>query len=305
MINVSVIGFGYVGSSLTLLLLNSGHSLRINIMEPDPQCEGAVLDLQHSLPLFHNKEIHLNRDELFEKTDFVFHAAGSRNIQGESRLDTTSQNVELSREIFQGRKFAKNPHLIVITNPVDIISHSVLQFSGLPPDKVIGTGTFLDSIRLSYHLSKLSKFKATSFKTMVLGEHGDSQVPVFSQCSVNDLPLMGHPEFNTSILELAAVRTRDAATEIRKTQDGTTYGISKCAIAIMDYLLKKEHYSICLSMLTNNHYRSLLDIDQDIYLGLPVIIGEGKIEIDNSIHLNDKELKALRKSAGILTSILH
>ena len=98
MINVTVIGFGYVGSSLSLLLLNNQHSLRLNIMEPHPSFEGAFLDLSHGLPLYNEKELYRNNEELFIHADFIFYAAGIPNVHGESRLSTAKQNVQLSKE---------------------------------------------------------------------------------------------------------------------------------------------------------------------------------------------------------------
>jgi L-lactate dehydrogenase len=303
MINITIIGFGYVGTSITLLLLNNKHALRLNVMEPDLQREGAFLDLAHGMSLFAKKELIVNDEDLFLNADFIFFTAGTPNIHGSSRLSTAKRNIQLSKDIFESKKFVKTPYIIVITNPVDIIAHSVCQYSGLPPEKVIGTGTFLDSIRLAYYLSNISNYKVADFEAFVLGEHGSSQVPIYSMCKLKGKPLLENSEFDKDQLKLAANLTRDAAFQIRETQEGTTYGVAKCAEVLLDYLLGKSEHSLTLSMLTNEHYRTLLNLEHNIYISQPVTIKNGKIEINNQISFSDDELDAYRKSAALLAEI--
>jgi L-lactate dehydrogenase len=300
MLNVTLVGCGYVGSSLALLLLNNNHSIRLNIMEPNENFEGTFLDLSHGMSLYHQKELHRNDAQLLLEADFVFYTAGTPNIHGESRLSTAKSNIELTRSIFEKKLFLNNPYIIVITNPVDIVSHAVYQFSNLPSDRVIGTGTFLDSIRLSYYLSQVSGQKPTDFESYVLGEHGDSQVPIYSNTKWKGEPIFDYSEFPQQTLDLAGKMTRDAAFKIRETQIGTTYGISKCAEILMNYLVNKEKHLIPLSMLTNKHYRNLLNLNQDIYISLPAEISKGKVVINNKMEFSPNELAAFRKSAAII-----
>lgn len=303
MIDVSLIGFGKVGSSLSLLLLNNKYSLCLNVMEPNKQCEGALLDLAHGMSLYPNKELHVNDEDLFLKADFIFFTAGTPNVHGSSRLSTAQQNIQLAKDIFEQRAFVKKPYVIVITNPVDIITQAVYRFSGLPPEQVIGTGTFLDSIRLAYYLSTISNYRVNDFEAMVLGEHGDSQVPIYSMTKLKGEPIFDRPEFSSKDLELAQQLTKNAAYQIRETQTGTTYGVAKCAEVLLDYLLGAEQHFLTLSMLTNEHYRSLLHLDHDIYISLPVLLKKGKLEIYNEMSLSVEECDAYRKSAAILANI--
>ncbi|MFT7611242.1 MAG: L-lactate dehydrogenase [Parvicellaceae bacterium] len=302
--NVTVIGFGCVGSSLSLLLLNNKHSIRLNVMEPNPECEGAFLDLAHGIPLFSEKELHVNDEELFRNADFIYYTAGIPNAKGGSRLSTAEQNIQLTKEIFEQRVFVNTPYIIVITNPVDIISHSVYQYSGLPQDHVIGTGTFLDSIRLAYYLSRISDLEASDFDTTVLGEHGDSLVPIYSKCKIKGQPLLDCDQFSMKDLEKARICTMNAALQIRETQVGTTYGVSKCAEVLLDYLLESKEHSITLSMRTDTHYRSILSLDHDIYISMPVNIKNGIITVNDEIDLLEVELNAYRESARILAGIV-
>lgn len=304
MINVTVVGFGYVGSALSWLLLNSQHAIRLNVMEPDPNCEGAFLDIAHGMPLFHNKEFHVNDEELFLDADFIYYAAGVTNTHGGSRLSIAQKNIQLTKKIFAHRVFTRTPYVIVITNPVDIISYAVSLYTGLPDDHVIGTGTFLDSMRLGYYLSTLSGIERTNIHAVVLGEHGDSQVPVYSMCRFGEKALLHDSTFSEKILQQAENLTKNAATKIRETQDGTTYGVSKCGEILLDYLLGSGEHSLSLSIKTNAHYRSLLQLDQDIYLGLPVTIRGGAITIDDSVIFSEEELNTLRRSARTLATVI-
>lgn len=302
MINVTLIGFGNVGSSLALLLLANPHALRLNVMEPDNQAEGAFLDLAHGLPLYLEKELHINNEELFCAADFIFFTAGTPNVAGSSRLSTTQQNSELAREIFEHRTFKPSTYIIIITNPVDLVTHAVYQFSGLPSNQVLGTGTFLDSVRLGHYLSSVSNYPATDFDALVLGEHGSSQVPIYSNTTLNGKAILDQPEFSEEDLHNAAELTKNAASEIRKTQTGTRYGVAKCAEVLFEYLLNTEERLLPLSILTNEHYRNLLQLERDICISLPVTLKNGKAEIYTELQLSEKELEAFRKSASILAS---
>lgn len=302
MINLTIIGFGNVGASLALLLLNNKHSIRLNIIEPDPQREGAFLDLAHGMSLYRNKELFINDEELFADADFVFHSAGIPNKHGGSRLSTAKENIGLTKQLFESVHFTKNPYVIVITNPVDIISDAVYRFSDLPADRVIGTGTFLDSIRLSYYLSSISGQKTESFESFVLGEHGASQVPVYSMTMFNWKPILENSLFTDNILNLAKEMTINAAFQIRETQKGTTYGVSKCAETLFNYLLDTEEHLLTLSVLTNEYYRKLLKLEHNIYISLPVLVKNNSIEINNEHLLSPTELEAFRESARIIAA---
>lgn len=303
MIDVTLIGFGNVGSSLSLLLLNNKHDLRLNVMEPDEKSEGAFLDLAHGMQLYQKKELYVNDEDLFLNADFIFFTAGIPNVHGGSRLSTAKQNIQIAKNVFEHRTFVKTPYIIVITNPVDIITHAVYQYSGLPPEHVIGTGTFLDSIRLAYYLSTVSNYKANDFDAFVLGEHGSSQVPIYSLTKLKGQPILENSEFSAEDFDLAQKLTRDAAYQIRETQMGTTYGVAKCAEVLLGFLLGEGEHLLTLSMLTNEHYRLLLNLDHDIYIGLPVTIKKGKAEIYNEIVLSVEEYDAYKKSAAILADI--
>ena len=303
MINVTVIGFGNVGSTLSLHLLSNGHTLRLNIMEPDHQCEGAFFDLAHAMPLHPTKELHVNDESLFVDADFIFYTAGIKNEKGDSRLSTTRQNVSLTKEIFEHRVFQKSAFIIVITNPVDVISRAVCKFSGLPAKQVIGTGTYLDSMRLQHYLASMGNCKLSDINAMVVGEHGSSQVPVFSNTTINGEPIIMSDKISSMDLQQAHLLTLNAANKIRDTQDGTRYGVAKCAETILNYLLSEQEQLVCLSLETNDFYRTILKLEKNIFISMPVCVKKGKIEINNEINFSNEELIAFRKSAALLEAM--
>lgn len=303
MIDITIIGFGSVGSALTFLLLNNKHDMRINIMEPNPKKEGAILDLLHGMSLYANKELLVNDESSFINADFIFYSAGSPNIHGGSRLSTASQNIQLTKTIFSGVVFNKTPYVIVITNPVDIISYHVMHNANLPSSHVVGTGTLLDSVRLSYYLSIMSNYQVNEIKATVLGEHGDSQFAAYSMTEIDDIPISKIEFFTPQLLQEASDLTRNAAFKIRETQKGTLYGIAKCAEKIFNSLLSEEIEEYPLSALTNDDYNELLGLEKSIYISVPVKVSNKGIFIKNRINLKNSEVEAYRESARIIAEI--
>jgi L-lactate dehydrogenase len=303
MIDVTVIGFGSVGSALSLLLLNNKNNMRVNILEPDQNKEGAILDLSHGMPLYPGKELYVNNYDMFANADFIYFTAGTPNLHGGSRLSTAKQNIQLTKDLFDDQEFNKVPYIIVITNPVDIISFHVMKFSKLPFDHVVGIGTFLDSVRLSYYLSVLSDYKADEINAYVLGEHGDSQFAAYSMTKVQGSPITELAFFSPERLEEAQNLTRNAAFQIRETQGGTLYGVSKCAETILNSLMSPEVSHYPLSILTNEHYNKMLNLDRSVYISVPIQISNKGIRIDNEVHLEGAELKLYQKSAKIISEI--
>jgi L-lactate dehydrogenase len=303
MIDVTVIGFGSVGSALSLLLLNNKNNMRVNILEPDPNKEGAILDLSHGMSLYPGKELYVNDYDMFANADFIYFTAGTPNLHGGSRLSTAKQNIQLTKDLFDDQEFNKVPYIIVITNPVDIISYHVMKFSNLPYDHVVGIGTFLDSVRLSYYLSVLSDYKADEINAYVLGEHGDSQFAAYSMTKVQGSPITEFAFFSPERLEEAQTLTRNAAFQIRETQGGTLYGVSKCAETILNSLMSSEVSHYPLSILTNEHYNKMLKLDRSVYISVPIQISNKGIRIDNEVHLEGAELNLYQKSAKIISEV--
>lgn len=298
-LNITIIGFGNVGSTLAFLLLEHSFPLRLNIMQPSSNKDGSLLDMRHTMAQHADKEFHVNDNELFKEANFIFYAAGAQNVHGQSRLTTAEKNKQMTREIFCDLKFSNDPYIIVISNPVDLITHTLQSVCKVNPHKVLGTGTFLDSMRLSFYLSELSGIPPSKFEAWVLGEHGDSQIPVYSMTKVDGTKIVNDTAFSRELLKEAGELTRNAAFQIRETQNGTMYGIAKCSVKIMDYLLDETERIIPLSVQLNDYYKNLLGIDKHITMSIPVKISSEGVEIINT-SLTDDEIVALRNSALLL-----
>ena len=303
MIDLTIIGFGHVGSTLTYHLMNAPGKMRINVMEPDVQKEGAFLDLLHAQSLYPEKELRVNDSDLFSAADFIFHTAGHPNTHGQSRLDKAQENSRLTETIFGGRSWQKDPFVIVITNPVDVITYATLQSTGLHANKVVGTGTFLDSVRLSYYLSTLSGVSVEDIDAYVLGEHGDSQCAIYSMATVSGKPILQHAAFSNRVLAQAMELTRNAAFQIRETQEATIYGVVKCAVELFERLQSRKETRMPLSVLSTQYYTELLGLNTPICLGLPTVVSNREIRVSN-VEFENEELTALKQSAVLLSEIV-
>lgn len=286
MLNITVIGLGAVGTAISHLLLNRSEPIHINILEPNNQRIGTLMDLVHGLPLLSGKKISVNNHSLFERSDFVFHTAGHRNELGQTRLSKVKVNAKITRSIFQNVKFRNNPFIIVVANPVDIITYQVRRIVGSHQARIFGTGTLLDSTRLSHQLNE------NSLTGWILGEHGETMALIKSISSTN----VGNAQ-----LEKAFEETKRAASFIRKTQSYTAYGISQCAIYLFNQLRNPMPKHLPISIGINKYYQNLLDLPKDLNLSLPVSVSSNGLRIINT-PLSSSEIKALKKSGLAILS---
>ena len=302
MINISIIGLGRVGAALLSNLIHCDAGLNLNVVDPSPEIMGALLDNSHAANLYPHHDIFLNDRDLLIASDFIFHAAGHTTQRGESRLRIGEQNIVVTREIFENTQFEREPFVIVITNPVDVVTFHTWKASGLPPEKVIGTGTLLDTIRLDYYLAQLLGRSSSEVNSWVLGEHGQSLVPVFSQTRIGNTLLKDY-DLSPDILEQAVALTKSAATQIRATQDRTYWGVAHCAYKLFCLLRQKTPKLLPAGVRLSDHYRKKL-ATPDLYMSLPAFISDQGYTVDNDFALLEKEWEMLKVSSGILQAHL-
>ncbi len=272
-------------------------------MDPSIEKKGGILDLLHATPLHPFHKITFNNKRSFKNSDYIIHCAGGTGKIKKDRNEVAKQNIRITREIFEKVSF-QNPgvRIIVVTNPVDIISYHTRRATRLSSDQVIGTGTFLDSIRLSYYVSQQLKVTAAEVTALVLGEHGETMVPVYSQLrnSGKKVPLKN---LNINLLNKF---TRNAAFEIKKTQGATYYGVSAVVLRLLNlFLIPQNSIVMPCSMQINKDYQKLLGIKKNIYLGLPVeFYDTGQRFQVKSLELTKKEIANLKISAQKLQSLV-
>ena len=300
-ITITIYGLGRVGQSLAQILLGESHyRYVINVVDPGDHVEGALLDLSHAATITGRHRLVCNQHDLVAHSSYLFHCAGPSVPPGASRLSVAEESIKLTEQIFKGFQSMVEPWLIVIANPLDIITHHTQKVTGLPPEKVLGTGTLLDSARLAYYLAEEANVTPNEVKAWVLGEHGDSMVPIISQTTINGQPL-------EAVLSLAQIdrciqQTRTSAAIIKKTLGATSYGVAACAVRLMQATLDPlDTHIYPASVRVDNTWRELLGGSAG-YMGLPVRLNADGYEVLPLV-LTGEEIEALVGSARVLGAV--
>lgn len=299
--HISIIGLGKIGRTLLLSLINqTERSYTINIVSRQENLAGFLLDLVQSLQIKSHHQITLNSDVNFHRSEFIFHCAGVGVKQGASRLTTSNDNIQITKEVFQRLHPNSNAKIIVISNPVDIITHYVWKFTKLPPNQIIGTGTFLDTIRLHYYIEELIGVE-NNIETLMLGEHGESIVWAKSHSKVNGGAIEDYfTDEQQAKLELDVIHT---AARIKQNQGASTYAISMCAIHIMEAMINPNDRVFTLSCMLDDYYKHLLN-SPSIHMALPVRLDRNGIKEILPFKFTDDELAQLQQSAALIESHL-
>jgi len=303
---IAVVGAGKVGSTFAYALLLNGLVGEIVLIDVNRRrAEGEVMDLNHAVPLSHPTRIWAGDYPDCAGADVVVVAAGTAQRPGETRLDLVKRNAAIFEDIIP-RITAYNTAgiLLIATNPVDVLSCVTWKISGFPSQRVIGSGTVLDTARFRYLLGEHLGVDPRSVHAHVIGEHGDSEVPIWSLATVAGMRLddfcrrencdLG-PEIRVRISE----QTRDAAYELIQRKGATPYAVAVGLLRIVESLLRDQHTVLAVSSLVPGYY----DIE-DVYLSLPTVVSRGGVERVLHLPLNEQETEALRKSAAVLRGVL-
>lgn len=304
---VAVIGAGNVGATFAYALLQSGLASEIVLIDANhARAEGEAMDLNHAAPLARPARVWAGDYPDVAGAAVTVVTAGSAQRPGETRLDLTARNVEIFKSIIP-RVAEHNPSgiILIATNPVDILSYAAWKLSGLPKERVFGSGTVLDTARFRYLLSQYFKVDPRSVHAYIIGEHGDSEVPVWSLANIAGMRLpvycaqndMGCAEED---LEDIFRRTRDAAYHIIERKGATYYAIASGLLRIVEAILRDQSTVMSVSSYIQNYY----DIE-DVYLSLPTIIDAGGVERILRLELAPEEIIGLRNSANVLRQLIH
>ena len=303
---VAAIGTGFVGSTFAYTLLLSGVASEIVLIDANTaRARGEAMDINHAMPFAPATRVWAGSYDDCGAADVVVISAGVGQKPGESRLDLVQRNVAVFGQIipavinsgFEGV-------LLLATNPVDVMTYVALQLSGLPASRVIGSGTVLDSARFRFEISQHFGVDPHSVHGDIIGEHGDSSAPVWSNAtvggiSVHDLAVAQDVEFDQKIRDAIFGRARDAAAAIIPAKGATYYGIAAGLTCIVEAILRDQKTILCVSSLVKNYHG--LD---EVCLSLPSVVGRTGIESVLHPDLSADETSALRASAQVLkTSI--
>ena len=305
-IKVAIVGTGNVGSTTAYAIHMSGRAAEIVLIDVNTaRVEGEAMDLNHAVPLTHPTKIWNGTYADCAGAAVTIIAAGAGQKPGESRLDLVKRNADIFGQIVpEISKYNPGGILLITTNPVDVLTYASWKLSGLPPNQVIGSGTILDTARFRYLLSEHFGVDARSVHAYIIGEHGDSEVPVWSLANIAGMRLPAYASAQGMPHDLKAMenifkQTRDAAYEIIKRKGATYYAVAAGVMRIVEAILRDQSTVLSVSSLINNYY----DIN-DVCLSLPTVIDRGGVEQFLHLELNETEINAVRHSAEILKSTI-
>ena len=296
-------GGGRVGSCAAFALQCGGLVHEIQILDANKDlADGEALDLLHGAAFCGDQHIYSGDYNRAADSDIFLITAGLRRKPDESRLDLINRNVALFVGILDSIKsagFKKDAHVFVVSNPVDILTHLAGQRLGLPWNQVYGLGTMLDTSRFSSLIAEELKLAPTQVKALILGEHGDSMLPVWSAATVNGLLLTGLPECSPSFQNSIFERTKGSGAEVIKRKGGAGWAVAVAIREVVHAVLLNKQVLLPVSSLIQGAY----DIRQ-ISLSVPSVVGRKGVEKQLEIKLWPKELMALQQSAKALTDTL-
>ncbi len=304
---VAVIGCGFVGSTTAFALMQSGLFSEMILIDADTdRADGEALDIGHGTPFARPMKIYAGTYQDITDAAIIIITAGANQKPDESRLDLVNKNTRIMRSIVtQIMNHGCEGILLVVSNPVDILTYEALKISGLPKNRVIGSGTVLDTGRLKSELGEHLGLDSRSIHAFIIGEHGDSEIAAFSSANVSGVPLNDVCEMRGFYHHEAAMReiaqtVKNSAYEIIEKKQATYYGIAMAVRRICEAIVRDEKSILPVSVMLDNIYGL-----QDVVLSMPTIIGAGGAEGQMPISLNDSEQTQLRESAKLLKDIIN
>ncbi len=300
-----IIGCGFVGSATAFTLMQSRLFSEMVLLDADwNKAYGEAKDIVHGIPFSGQMKIYAGDYDDIADAALIIITAGANQKPEETRLDLVKKNVEIYKSILP--EIAKRNYqgiLLVVSNPVDILTYAALKLSGMSEHRVIGSGTVLDTARLKYALSEHLGVDSRSIHSFIIGEHGDSEVPVWSSANISGIALhdfcemRGYFEHEAAMKEIAE-NVKNSAYEIIAKKHATYYGIAMAVKRICECIVRDEKSILPVSSMIHGQYGIT-----DITLSMPAIVGVQGIETHVPISLNDVEIEQLQNSAKTLKEI--
>lgn len=301
-----MVGCGFVGSASVFALMQSGLFSEIAMIDADmDKAEGEAMDISHGIPFAKHMRVYAGDYDDVRDAGIVIVTAGANQKPDETRLDLVHKNVGIFKSIIPeiaSRDF--KGILLVVANPVDILTAVAQKLSGLPENRVIGSGTVLDTGRLKTRISDHLGVDSRSVHAFIIGEHGDSEIAAFSSANVSGIPLndfcemKGH--FNHDESEkFIAEDVKNAAYEIIQRKRATYFGVAMAVKRICECIVRDEKSILPVSTMMHGEQGI-----EGVVLSMPCVVGGDGIETQVPIKLDEDEAKRLRESADILKGIM-
>lgn len=302
---VAVIGCGFVGAATAFTLMQSRLFSEMVLLDADfDKADGEAKDIAHGIPFAGQMKIYAGTYDDIADAAVIIVTAGANQKPEETRLALVHKNVaiyksiipEIARRNYQGI-------LLIVSNPVDILTYAAVKLSGMPENRVIGSGTVLDTARLKYQLSEHLSVDSRSIHSFIIGEHGDSEIAAWSSTNVSGIPLndfcemRGHFNHDSAMREIAET-VKNSAYDIISKKHATYYGIAMSVKRICECIVRDEKSILPISTMLHGAY----GIDK-IALSMPAIVGLDGVETHVPISLSESEKEQLLRSADTLKEI--
>lgn len=300
-----VVGCGFVGSATAFALMQSHLFSELVLLDVNfDKADGEAKDIAHGIPFAGAMKVYAGTYDDVADAAVVIVTAGANQKPNETRLDLVHKNVDIFKSIIP--EIAKRNFLgilLVVSNPVDILTYAALKLSGLPENRVIGSGTVLDTARLKYQLGQHLSVDSRSVHAFIIGEHGDSEIAVWSSSNVSGIPLndfcemRGHYDHVASMKKIAE-QVKTSAYEIIAKKHATYYGIAMSVKRICEVIVRNEKSILPVSTMMHGEYGI-----EGIALSMPAIVGLDGVETHVPIVLDEQEREQLQRSAETLKQV--
>lgn len=301
----AVIGCGFVGSATAFTLMQSRLFSELVLLDVNMEkADGEAKDIAHGIPFAEQMKIYAGTYDDAADAAIIIITAGANQKPGETRLDLVQKNTAIYQSIIP--EIVKRDFggiLLIVSNPVDILTYVALKLSGLPENRVLGSGTVLDTARLKYALGEHLGVDSRSVHSFIIGEHGDSEIAAWSSTNVSGISLndfcemRGH--FNhDAAMDAIAEKVKNSAYEIISKKQATYYGIAMSVKRICECIVRNERSILPVSAMMHGEYGI-----EDITLSMPAIVGIGGVETHVPIALSEEEAEKLVESAKKLKEV--
>ena len=303
MSKISIIGAGSIGATTAFALLQKGVAREIVINE---KALGEVLDLMHGSSLCRPCNVTLGTLEDTKDSDVVIITAGLNQKPGETRLDLVDKNYAIFKDFIPKiAKASPNAILLVVSNPVDILAYMTYKLSGFPKERVIGSGTVLDTARLRSLLGKYFEIDGRTVDGFVMGEHGDSEFVPWSSLRIGTIPVKSFSEqysieWDKETEKVIAEDVKNCAYEVINRKGATAFAVAVALVRIVEAILRDEKTILTVSTLLNDYYGV-----SDTYLSVPTVVGKNGVEKVLSVDFSEEEKEKFTSSARIMREYIN
>lgn len=302
----AIVGCGAVGATTAYALMQSSLFSQLVLIDIDrKKAEGEAADLNHGLPFLSPIEIYAGDYADLTDAAIIILAAGANQQTGQTRLDLTLQNAAVFRSIIPSiTRYNQDALLLVVTNPVDILTHLSIRLSGFPPHRVIGSGTVLDTARLKYLVGRELGVDLRNVHSFIIGEHGDSELAVWSSANISGIDLNRfcescHATCKLSRLDELFCEAKNSAYQIISAKGATYYAVAEAIKKIVCTIIKDENTVLPISTLLCGQYGL-----NDVVLSVPCIVGQHGVKETLEIPLSKEEQRLLTRSAEKMKQIM-